>query len=94
MGIKGFDKLQRELSDAQKAMSELDGDICTVSFNPDDPSSIEAAIQHVMSTIDTKIGRYASNPFVAPLVEASKEAYREAILEKASAARLKDSSDE
>ncbi len=44
MKITGFDKLNRQLEDAQKAISELDGELGTVTFTPDDPASIENAI--------------------------------------------------
>ena len=90
MKITGFDKLSRQLEDAQRAISELDGELGTVTFTPDDPASIENAIQQVVSIIDERAGRYASNPFVAPLIEGLKEQYREGIIEKAAAARLKE----
>jgi hypothetical protein len=88
--ITGFDKLSRQLEDAQKAFAELDGELGTVSFTPDDPASIENAIRQVEEMIDDRVGRYASNPFVAPLIEGAKEQYREAIIEKAAAARLEE----
>lgn len=42
--IKGFDELQRDLALAQEALQELDGDLCSVKFDPYDPASIEQAI--------------------------------------------------
>lgn len=94
MKITGLDKLQKNLAEAQRALAAIDGEIGKVSFTPDDPSSIQAAIQQMENMIDEKVGQYASNPIVAPLIEASKEAYREAILKKAAAARLKNDTDE
>ncbi len=94
MKISGLDKLQKKLAEAQRAVASIDGEIGKVSFTPDDPSSIQAAIQQMENMIDEKLGQYASNPIVAPLIEASKEAYREAILKKAAAARLKDDTNE
>ncbi|PRA85918.1 hypothetical protein CQ054_10645 [Ochrobactrum sp. MYb29] len=88
MKISGLDKLNRQLEDAQKAFEELDGELGTVTFSPDDPASIENAIHQVEAMIDERVGRYASNPLVAPLVEAAKSQYREAIIEKSAAARL------
>ncbi|KAB2937876.1 MAG: hypothetical protein K8F92_13570 [Hyphomicrobium sp.] len=87
--ITGLDKLARTLDDAQKALSALDGELCTVHFDPSDPSSIERAIQQVEALIDERAGRYASNPIIAPIVQGMKEQYRQSILEKAAAARLK-----
>lgn len=72
MKITGLDKLQKNLAEAQRALAAIDGEIGKVSFTPDDPSSIQAAIQQMENMIDEKVGQYASNPIVAPLIEASK----------------------
>lgn len=87
--ITGLDKLQRELNEASKAMEEIDGELGTVSFNPNDPSSIEAAISEVNRLIDDKLGPYSDNSIIGPMMEEMKEKYREGLLEKAAAARLK-----
>lgn len=92
--ITGLDKLSKQLSDAQKALEMLDGELGTVSFDPNDPASIEAAIQSVETIIDDRLGPFASNPIVAPLAEQMKEKYREAIIERAAEARLKGSADD
>jgi hypothetical protein len=76
------------LEEAQRALANLDGDLTTVQFNPNDPGSIEAAIQKVEQTIEERVGHYADNPFVAPLIEQAKEHFREAIIQKAAASRL------
>jgi hypothetical protein len=86
--VSGLDKLQRQLADAEAAMKALDGDLVSISFDPHTPASIEAAIQKIIMTIDERVGRYASNPFVAPLMVGLKETYRGAVIEKAQAARL------
>lgn len=90
MKISGLDGLSRQLEDAQKALSELDGELGTVKFNPDDPASIEAAIRQIEDIIDERVGQYASNPFVAPMIDGLKEQYREGIIEQAAAARLNE----
>lgn len=94
--ITGFEKLSRDLEDAQKAMSEMDGELGSVSFDPHDPASIEAAIQEVERIIDERLGSYASNPIVGPLADGMKEQYRQGIIDKAAAARTgkDDTSDE
>ncbi|AEG48443.1 hypothetical protein Sphch_0748 [Sphingobium chlorophenolicum L-1] len=91
--ITGLDKITRELGEAQKAFAEIDGELGTVNFDPNDPASIEAAIQGVEEMIDAKLGNYASNSIVAPMVDEMKEKYREAIIEKAAGARLGDGED-
>lgn len=92
--ITGLDKLQKDLDEAQRALSELDGELGTVSFNPHDPASIEAAIQSVYRMVDGRAGQYTSNPVVGPLIEQMKESYRENILRKAAEARLQSDEDE
>ncbi|MFJ5295629.1 hypothetical protein ACIQAL_03755 [Pseudomonas sp. NPDC088368] len=86
--LKGLDQLQRQLKEAEAVLKALDGDLCTVNFDPTDPASIEEAVQQVEAVIDERIGRYASNPIIEPLAVEMKERYRSEILERASAARL------
>ena len=69
-------------------MEGIDGELGTVSFNPNDPSSIEAAISEVNRLIDDKLGPYSDNSIIGPMMEEMKEKYREGLLEKAAAARL------
>ena len=86
--ITGLDQLTRELDEAKKALAAVDGELGAVNFNPYDPASIEAAVQEVERMIDERLGSYAANPIVAPIVEQMKESYRAEIIERAAAARL------
>ncbi|KTT66780.1 hypothetical protein NS383_04050 [Pseudomonas oryzihabitans] len=86
--ITGLDKLQKNLKEAQQALDELDGELGTVSFDPHDPASIEAAIQSASQIIDQRLGQYSSNPVIGPMAEQMKDSYREKILQLASEARL------
>jgi len=88
MKIEGLDKLQRDLKEAEKAMEEIDGSLGEVSFDPEDPASIDAAIQAAHRMIDEKMGPYARNPLVGPMIEGTKEHFRDAIIEQAQANRL------
>lgn len=92
--ITGLDKLQKNLKDAERALSESDGELGVVNFDPNDPASIEGAIQSVNRMIDERLSEYSSNPIVGPLAEQMKEKYRESILENAAAARLQSDEDE
>lgn len=85
--ITGIEKLSRDLEDAQKAMSEMDGKLGSVSFDPHDPASIEAAIREVEGLLDERLGSCASNPIVGPVAAAMKEQYRQGIIDRAAAAR-------
>ncbi|WP_282150394.1 hypothetical protein [Vibrio diabolicus] len=86
--VTGLNKLQKELQDAQKALTELNGKLGEVSFEPDNPSSIEAAIQTAYRMIDERVGKYSSNSIINTLIDEMKEAYRSNILSKAAEARL------
>ena len=88
--ISGLDALAKQLDDAQQAMGELEGEL-SVSFDPNDPASIEAAIQDVEGIIDAKILPWASNALVGQMVAGVKGQYRQAILDRAAAARLEAS---
>ncbi|AXR30911.1 TPA: hypothetical protein ACIJ20_005018 [Pseudomonas aeruginosa] len=92
--ITGLDKFQKDLKDAQRVLSELDGELGVVNFDPSDPVSIESAIQSVNRLIDERLGEYSANPIVGPLAEQMKEKYRETILQKAAEARLNSDEDE
>lgn len=88
MKITGLEKLSRDLKDAERAIAELDGNIGTVNFDPEHPGSIEAAIASVEQMLDERVGEQAKNPIVAPVLNEMKERYRQAILDRASEARL------
>ncbi|WP_343725882.1 hypothetical protein [Herbaspirillum huttiense] len=91
--ISGLDKLQKEMQTAQQALSDLDGELGRVSFDPFDPVSIESAIQHAQKMVEDRIGQYASNPIVGPLISEMKEAYRNNIVQQAAEARSKEQKD-
>lgn len=86
--ITGLDQMTKQLEQAQAAFEELDGGLGEVNFDPHDPGSIESAIQKVNEMLDAKAATWADNPLVAQVVEGMKEQYREAIIERAAAARL------
>ncbi|MGH8039163.1 MAG: hypothetical protein ACREPD_15595 [Stenotrophomonas sp.] len=86
--VSGLDKLSRQLEQAKSAIAELDGDLGGVTFDPNEPSSIEAAIQQVRSLIDSKVEPWAGNPIVSQITESLKEQYRVRIIDRAAQARL------
>src|SRR5262249_52281658 len=93
MKINGLDDLQRQLKEAQTALAGIDGELGTVSFDPEDPASIESAIQQVTRLVDERLGVYSSNPIVGPPIGEMKERYRAGIVERAAAPRLGTSPD-
>jgi hypothetical protein len=78
-GIAGLDALTKQLEDAAVAMRGLDGEIGTVTFNPNDPSSVEAAVVQIEQAIDTKIAGYRGNNLVENLVGQMKDRHRQEI---------------
>lgn len=88
--IEGLDKLQRDLKRAQDALAEMDGDLGSVSFNPEDPASIDQAIAAMEQIIDDRVAGYEDSEIIGSLAEEMKERYRAMILEKAAEARLQD----
>lgn len=85
--ITGFDKLQRELKDAERALAELNGTIAQLKFDPTDSASVDAAIREMERAVDAKVAPYRGNAIIAPLAIKAKEAFRKAIRDKASSAR-------
>jgi hypothetical protein len=81
--ISGLDQLQRQLAEAQTAMSMLNGEVAKLKFDPTDPASVESAVHMMKRMIDQKAGRYSSNPIVGPFITKSKEAFASAIRAKA-----------
>lgn len=88
MKISGLDAFTRKMNGLQKAVAELDGQIAEVSFDPNDPESIELAICKYNTAVDERVARYAHNEMVFAIAEELKESGRNAILDRAAAIRL------
>lgn len=88
INISGLNQLAQQLQQAQEALGDLDGELGTVRFDPNDPSSIEAAIQHMEQLVEARVDRWPDNPMIRQVADDLKENYREVILEHAAQARL------
>lgn len=88
MKITGFKELHEKTSQMAKFVAEIDGEIATVSFNADNPASIETALQEINHVIDEKTKSYERNDWIQNLAEQLKESARRQVLEKAASARL------
>ena len=86
--IKGLDSLHKTLSEAQTALEAVNGELGTLTFNPKDPGSIEAAIAESERLVDERLGTYAGNTMVKPLIQQMKDVFRAAVIDKALEARL------
>lgn len=80
LSLSGFDKLQRDLEEAQHALASLDGTIATLRFDPTNAASVQQAIQRMEAAVDGKVAPYGDNALVAPMVQAVKDNYRARIL--------------
>lgn len=89
-GLDGLDKLSKDMQEAQDAFASLNGELGTVTFNAEDPESIEEAIRELELKIDERLDPYSSNPIVGPMIADLKETYRDAVLQRASEARLQN----
>ena len=95
LNITGLDSLQKRLAEAQTALAAVNGELGTLTFNPEDPASIEGAIAESERLVDERLGKYAENTIVGPLIQQMKDAFRAAVVEKAAEARLtEEKSDE
>jgi hypothetical protein len=88
MKITGLDAIMKKTEQMSKFASEIDGELASVSFDPSDPASIEAALLQVSDAIDEKTKSYDRNDWVQNLAAELKEQTRNTILEKAAAARI------
>jgi hypothetical protein len=88
--ITGLDGLKKQLDDAAKALHALDGNIATLKFNPNDPSSVEAAVVEVEQTIDRKVALYRGNKMVETVIAQLKDRYRQEIYDRAAKARMQE----
>lgn len=85
--ITGLESLTKQLDQAKSALEALAGEM-EVSFDPNDPQSIETAIQAVEARIDERIAEWADNNIVADIATEMKEKYRSVIVDRAAAERL------
>lgn len=80
--ITGLDGLQRHLSELQRALKSLDGQIATVKIDGSDPASIETAIAEMEQAVDERIGTFRGNKLVEKIGTEFKESAAAAIHER------------
>jgi hypothetical protein len=77
--FEGFVELERQLKEAQHAAQALHKTLGSLEFNPSDPQDVERAIAEMERLVDEKLGQYLKNPFIEPMIEATKESFRKQI---------------
>lgn len=80
------DELARTLAEAGEGLKALQDEVIEASFDPDDPASVQAAIEHVDATIDAKVARFHGNALVQEAADQIKAECRANILQQVEAA--------
>lgn len=78
-----------QLREAEQVLKALDHDLEKLIFDPCKRESIEAAIEHVILTIDTRLNGFKINPILGPMVEELKAQYVEGIQAQVAESALK-----
>jgi hypothetical protein len=76
------DEMTRILEEASEGLKALEEEVITTQFDPDDPASVQAAIDHVENAIDMKIAPYRGNRLVEEAADQIKEECRTNILQQ------------
>lgn len=80
--VSGLDELQNRLEELAKAIDALNGQICEIKVNPNDPAGIQRAVREMEHAVDSRISGFRSDPLVAQVADAAKEQFREQILQR------------
>lgn len=89
-----FGKLTKELEQAERALKRLDGILTTVEFDPDEPASIQVAINRMEVEVDSCVSSYRRNPLVSQLTDSIKENLADQIRERAARERSENAAKE
>jgi len=76
------DEMTRILEEAGEGLKLLEEEVITTQFDPDDPLSIQAAIDHVERAIDAKIAPFRNNRLVKEAADQIKVECRANILQQ------------
>lgn len=77
---KPSDDLLQTLAEAGEGLKALQDEVIEAGFDPDDPASVQAAIEHVEAKVDAKVEPYRGNRLVVEAAEQIKVECRANIL--------------
>ena len=80
--VSGLDELQNQFKELAKAIDTLNGQICEIKVNPDDPADIQRAIREVEDAVNSRISAFRDNPLIVQVGEAAKGRFREQLLQR------------
>ena len=83
MEASAMKEVQREFKEAGEAIDALEGEIATIRVDPNDPRSLERALQEMKQAVDQKIVRYRENRLVRTIAEKARMVFEEQLREKA-----------
>lgn len=92
--LKGFDKINKTLSELQKLSNELNGELGVIKFDAKNAESIELALVEMEVMINKKFESYQANSIAKNMADGIKESYRQMVLNEASEARLNAGNEE
>jgi hypothetical protein len=77
------------MRDAEPVLKALDHELEKIIFDPRKQESIDAAIDHVTLTIETRLRHFKTNPILGPIAEELKAQYLEGIQAQVAESALK-----
>jgi len=83
MGASALKKVQREFQEAGEALEALEVEIGTIRVDPNDPQSLERALEEMKQTVDQKIACYRENQLVKTVAEKARGVFEEQLREQA-----------
>jgi hypothetical protein len=75
--ITGLGDLEKTLAEAEKALESVNGELATLSIDPNNP---QLAIAEMEQLVDTKLVPYKDNTIVQQLAQTVKEQFKVQIL--------------
>lgn len=82
MKITGLEKITKTLKQAELAARELDGDLATLSYDPENATSVELAISEARLIVDNRLGSWYGNKIVDRMAEIAKAGFEQQVLAK------------
>ncbi|WHS63126.1 hypothetical protein [Pseudomonas sp. G2-4] len=87
--MQTLEAIRIQMREAETVLKALDKELENITFDSSKRESVEAAIDHVIQTIDTQLEGFKNNPILGPMVEELKAQYVEGIQTKVADSALK-----
>ena len=77
--MQTLDAMRIQMQEAEPVLKALDHELEKINFDPRKRESVDAAIEHVILTIDKRLRVFKTNPILGPIAEQLKAQYVEGI---------------